>query len=165
MSRQRSQVSTLKFQARSNGLRAPSHRPLLIGETVLFEISIDGFQVSAFWQGDEVIAASIADQILDASFLPPGMHIGKKGLEAIDTVKVQKHVLFSALMPFQDLQNGRFEIIVDDHARYSPPECEGVMLTQQKGFLPLSREAFHKHGSRKAEPSGQERNFDQLTLE
>src|SRR6266852_4691288 len=93
MSRQRSQVSTLKFQARSNGLRAPSHRPLLIGETVLFEISIDGFQVSAFWQGDEVIAASIADQILDASFLPPGMHIGKKGLEAIDTVKVQKHVL------------------------------------------------------------------------
>src|SRR5216683_2783788 len=110
MSRQRSQVSTLKFQARSNGLRAPSHRPLLIGETVLFEISIDGFQVSAFWQGDEVIAASIADQILDASFLPTGMHIGKKGLEAIDTVKVQKHVLFSAVMPFQDLQNGRFEI-------------------------------------------------------
>src|SRR6266849_5114253 len=79
MSRQRSQVSTLKFQARSNGLRAPSHRPLLIGETVLVPISIDGFQVSAFWQGDEVIAASIAHQILDASFLPPGMHIGKKG--------------------------------------------------------------------------------------
>ena len=93
------------------------------------------------------------------------MHIGKKCLEAIDTVKVQKHVLFSAVMPLQDLQNGRFEIIVDDHARHSPPEFEGVMLTQQKGFLPLRGKAFDKHGSRKAEPPGQERDFDQLALE
>src|SRR6266849_2957349 len=165
MSRQGSQMSALKFQARSNGLRAPSHRPLLIGETVLFEVSIDCLQVSALWERDQVVAASVSDQILDASFLPTGMHIGKKGLEAIDTVKVQKHVLFSAVMPFQDLQNGRFEIIVDDHARHSPPEFEGVMLTQQKGFLPLSREAFDKHGSRKAEPSGQERDFYHLAPE
>src|SRR5260221_954503 len=165
MSRQGSQMSALKFQARSNGLSAPSHRPLLIGETVLFEVSIDCLQVSALWERDQVVAASVSDQILDASFLPTGMHIGKKCLEAIDTVKVQKHVLFSAVMPFQDLQNGRLEIIVDDHPRDYPPAFEGVMLTQQKGFLPLGGEAFHKHGSRKADPSGQERDFDQLALE
>src|SRR5258706_11510862 len=99
MSRQGSQLAALKFQAGSNGLGASGHCPLLIGETVLFEVSIDGFQVGAFWQRDQVIAASIADQILDASFLPARMHIGKQRLEAIDTVKVQKHVLFSALMP------------------------------------------------------------------
>src|SRR5258708_5398303 len=165
MSRQGSQMSALKFQARSNGLIAPSHRPLLIGETVLFQVSIDCLQVSALWERDHAVEASVSDQILDASFLPTGMHIGKKCLEAIDTVKVQKHVLFSAVMPFQDLQNGRLEIIVDDHARHSPPEFEGVMLTQQKGFLPLGGEAFHKHDSRKAEPSGQERDFDQLALD
>src|SRR5260370_15385988 len=40
-----------------------------------------------------------------------------------------------------------------------------MVLTQQKGFLSLGGEAFHKHRSRKAESPSQERNFDQLTAE
>jgi hypothetical protein len=40
-----------------------------------------------------------------------------------------------------------------------------MALTQQKGFLPLGREAFHKHCPRKAEPPGQEWDFGDLTLE
>src|SRR5713226_460392 len=40
-----------------------------------------------------------------------------------------------------------------------------MVLTQQKGFLSLGGEAFHKHRSRKAESPSQERNFDELTAE
>jgi hypothetical protein len=50
-------------------------------------------------------------------------------------------------MSLQDLEHSRFEVIVDDHARDSPPELKGMALTEQKRFLPLGWEAFDKHGS------------------
>ena len=74
------------------------------------------------------------------------MHIGKEGLKAIDTVKVQKHVVLASAMPFEHLQHGCFEVVVDDHAWHASPELEGVTLSQQKGFLSLGREALDKHG-------------------
>src|SRR6266566_453347 len=55
------------------------------------------------------------------------------------------------------------QIIVDAKTWHATPELEGMALTEQKGFLPLGRKAFHKHRSRKTEPSGQEGDFDQPT--
>ena len=78
MGRQGSQESAFTFQTRDNGIRAPSHNPLLIVEAVLAKLCVDGFQVSALWKGHEVVTARIADQVFDAAFLPPGMHIGKE---------------------------------------------------------------------------------------
>src|SRR5437667_7051694 len=100
MGRQRSQESALTFQTRDNGIRAPSHNPLLIGEAVLPQLCVNGFQVSTLWKRHEVVAARIPDQILHAAFLPSGMHIGKEGLKAIDTVEVQKHVVLASAMLF-----------------------------------------------------------------
>src|SRR5436309_8250152 len=153
MGRQGSQESAFTFQTRDNGIRASSHHPLLIGEAVLAKLCVDGFQVSALWKAHEVVAARIAHQILHTAFLPPGMHIGKEGLKAIDTVEVQKHVVLASAMPFEHLQHGCFEVVVDDHAWYASPELEGVALSQQKGFLPLRGEAFDKHRPTKTESS------------
>ena len=120
---------------------------------------------AALWKRHEVVAARIADQIFDAAFLPPSMHIGKERLKAIDTVEVQKHVMLSPAMSLQHLEHSRFEVVIDRHAWHASPELEGMPLAEQKGFLPLSGETFHKHRSRKAEPPGQERDFDQLAIE
>ena len=79
-------------------------------------------------------------------------------MTAIDTVEVQKDLVLASAMPLQHLQDGRFEVVVDGHARHATPELKGMALTQQKGFLALGGEAFHKHGSRKAQPPGQERD-------
>ena len=162
---QGSQVTALKCQARGNGRVAPGHRALLIADAILAKLCIDDFQVSALWQRHEVVTSSIPDQILDASFLPTGMHIGKECLKAIDTVEVHKQVVLSSAMSLQHLQDGCFEVIVDHHARYASPELESVLLTKQKGFLPLRREAFDKHRPAKAEPSSQKRNLHQLAFE
>ena len=68
-------------------------------------------------------------------------------------------------MPLQDLQHSWFQVVVDGKTRHASPELEGMALTEQKGFLPLGREAFHKHRPRKAQPPSQEWHFDQLALE
>ena len=68
-------------------------------------------------------------------------------------------------MSLQDLEHSRFEVIVDRHAWHASPELEGMLLAEQKGFLPLGREAFHKHRPRKAESASQERDFEQPTME
>jgi len=73
--------------------------------------------------------------------------------------------MLSSAMSLQYLQDSRFEIVVNGRARYSSPKLESMALAEQEGFLPLGGEAFHKHRSRKAEPSGQERNFYQLTFD
>ena len=129
------------------------------------QFRIDGFQVSSLWKRHEVVTSCIANQIFDASFLPPGMHIGKERFEAIDTVEVQKHFVLSSAMPFQHLEYGGFEVIVDDYARHSAPELKGMALTEQKRFLPLGGETFDKHRPGKAEASGQEKNFHQLAFD
>src|SRR5260370_22026025 len=103
---QGSQAGALKRQARGNGLSASCHRALLIRETVLSESCINRFQIRALWEGHEIVATCITDQIFDASFLPTGMHIGKECLEAIDTLEMQKHVMLSSAMPFQHLEDG-----------------------------------------------------------
>src|SRR6266699_5057724 len=90
------------------------------------------------------------------------MHIGKERLEAIDTVKMQKHLMLAPAMSLQDLEHGWFEVVVDCRARHASPELKRMALPQQEGFLALGREAFHKHGSRKAKATGQEWDFDQL---
>src|SRR6266566_4225626 len=73
--------------------------------------------------------------------------------------------MLSSAMSLQYLKNGRFEVVIDDHARHPSPELKGMALTEEKGFLPLSGEAFHKHRSRKTEPSSQEGDFDQLACQ
>ena len=73
------------------------------------------------------------------------MHIGKERLKAIDTVEVQKHVVLASAMSLQHLEHGWFEVVIDGHAWHASPELEGMLLAEQKGFLPLGREAFHKH--------------------
>ena len=93
----------------------------------------------------EVVSARIADQIFDTAFLPPGMDIGKERLKAIDTVKVQKHLVLAPAMSLQDLEHSRFEVIVDRHAWHTSPELKGMALAEQKGFLPLRGETFDKH--------------------
>jgi len=82
---------------------APSHDALLIQATVLPQVRVDGLQVRALWKRHEVVAARIADQIFDAAFLPSGMHIGKEGFKAIDTVEVEKHFVLSPAMSLQHL--------------------------------------------------------------
>src|SRR6266536_580374 len=111
---QRTQMAALKFQASCDGIVPPGHDALLIGEAVLAKLYVDGFQISALWKRHEVVAARIAHQILHAAFLPPGMHIGKEGLKAIDTVEVQKHVVLASAMPFEHLQHGCFEVVFDN---------------------------------------------------
>src|SRR5256885_7888535 len=112
---------------------------------------MDRFQVSAFWKWHEVIPSSIAHQILDASFLPASGDIGKERLKAIDTVKVEKHIVLSSAMSLQHLQHSGLEVIIDDHARDASPKLESVLLTKQKGFLSLSGETFDKHCPAKAQ--------------
>ena len=68
-------------------------------------------------------------------------------------------------MSLQHLQDSRLEIVVNGHTCYSSPELKGMALTEQKRFLSLSGEAFDKHRPRKAEPSGQERDFYQLAFD
>jgi hypothetical protein len=80
-------------------------------------------------------------------------------------VEVQKHVVLSPAMSLQHLQDSWLEVVIDRHARHTSPELESVSLTEQKGFLSLGGETFHKHRPRKAEPSGQERDFHQLAFE
>src|SRR5256714_1744723 len=144
---QGSQVTALKCQARGNGRVAPGHRALLIADAILAKLCIDDFQVSALWQRHEVVTSSIPDQILDASLLPTGMHIGKECLKAIDALKVQKHVMLSSAMSFQHLEHGWFEVVVDRHARHASPKLEGIALAEQEGLLSLGGEALHKHRS------------------
>ena len=165
VSRQRPKLSTLKQQTRGNRLGAPSHDALLIRETVRSQLGVDRFQVSSLWQWHEVVATGIADQVFDASLLPPGMDIGKEGFKAIDTLEMQEYVMFSPIVPFQHLEDRWLEIVIDRHARYSFPELEGMALAQHKGLLPLGGEAFDKHGSRKAQASGQKRDFHQLAFD
>src|SRR5205807_5024171 len=129
---------------------------------VLFQFGVDRFQFSALWEGHEIVTARITDQIFDAPFFPPGMHISKERLKAVDTMEVQKHVVLSPAMSLQHLQDSWLEVVIDRHARYTSPELESVSLTEQKGLLSLGGETFHKHRPRKAEPSGQERDFHQL---
>src|SRR6266487_520339 len=162
---QGSQVRALKRQTRGNGITLPGHNALLIRETVLSEGCVDGFQVTAFWERHEVVAACIPHQIFDTSFLPTGMHIGKERLKAIDTLEVQKHLMLSSAMSLQHLQDSRLEIVVNGHTCYSPPELKGMALTEQKRFLSLSGEAFDKHRPPKAQPSGQEGDFYQLAFD
>src|SRR5579859_2664259 len=162
---QRSQVRALKRQARGNGITPSCHNALLIRKTVLAERCVNGFQIIALWERHEVVAACIAHQIFDTSFLPTGMHIGKERLKAIDTLEVEKHLMLSSAMSLQHLQDSRFKIVVNGHACYSLPELKSMALTEQKRFLSLSGEAFHKHCPRKAEPSGQERDFYQLAFD
>src|SRR5690242_13790207 len=88
--RQRSQLGTFKGQTQGNRLAVPSHDALLIEDAVLSQLSVDRFQIGAFWQRHEVVAASIAHQIFDTALLPAGMDIGKEGLKAIDTLEVYK---------------------------------------------------------------------------
>ncbi len=146
MSWQRSQLARSNARREAIGLGPPSHDALLIGETVLAKPCVDGFQIITLWERHEVVASRIADQIFDTAFLPAGMHIGKERLEAIDTLEVQKDLVLSATVSLQHLEDGWFEIIVDRHAWHSSPELKGMALTEQKGFLPLSGEAFDKHG-------------------
>src|SRR6266567_5984210 len=114
---QGTQVSALKRQARGNGISAPGHDALVIQQTTLPEISVDGFQISALWKRHEVVPACIAHQILDASFLPSCMHIGKKCFKAIHTLKMEKRFILSPTMSLQHLEHGRFEIVINSHAR------------------------------------------------
>ena len=95
-------------------------------------------------------------------FSQPAGDIGKESLKAIDAVEMHKHLMLSSAMSLQHLKHGRFEIIVDHHARHSTPEFKSMALAKQEGFLPLGGEALDKHRSTKAESSGQERNLHQL---
>jgi len=78
MGRQGSQLAALKFQARGDGIGAPSHDALLVRQTMLAQARVNGLQISALWQGYEVVTSRMPDQILDAAFLPASMHIGKQ---------------------------------------------------------------------------------------
>ena len=68
-------------------------------------------------------------------------------------------------MSLQHLEHGWFEVVIDGYAWHASPELEGMLLAEQKGFLPLGREAFHKHRPRKAESASQERDFEQPAME
>src|SRR5438552_1582461 len=165
MGGQRSQVAALKRQALFDGIAPSGHDAQLIRATTFLQFSIDGFQVRSLWKRHEVVAASIPNQIFDASFLPSCMHIGKERLKAIDTVKVCKHFMFSSAMSLQHLEHGWLEVVIDHHAWHAVPELEGMALAEQEGFLPLGREAFHKHRPRKTQASSQERDFEQLAFD
>jgi hypothetical protein len=80
-------------------------------------------------------------------FSHPAWILAKRAIFAIDTLEVQKHVMFSAAMSLQHLEDRRLEIIIDRHAWHSSPERKGMVLTEQEGFLPLGGEAFDKHRS------------------
>jgi hypothetical protein len=71
---------------------------------------------------------------------------------------MQNQLVLAPAMSLQDLEHGGFEVVVDRQARHATPELERMALTQQKGFLPLGGEAFHKPGSRKAKATSQERD-------
>jgi len=73
--------------------------------------------------------------------------------------------MLSSAMSLQHLEHSWLEVVVDSDARHASPELKSMALTEQKGFLPLGREAFHKHRPRKAESPGQEWHFDQLPTE
>src|SRR5581483_2369181 len=155
----------LKRQPLFNWLCATRHDPLLVGMTVLAQARVDGFQVGALWKWHEVIPSRISNEILDAAFLPPGVDIGEKRFKPIDAMEMEKYLVLASAMPLQDLKHGWLEVIVDHHARDSTPEFKGMTLADQKGFLPLRREALHKHGSRKPQAPCQKRDFDRLALE
>src|SRR5260221_5113259 len=71
-------MRALKRQARGNGITSSSHNTLLVRKTVLSKYCVNGFQIIALWERHEVVTACIANQIFDAAFLPPGMHICKE---------------------------------------------------------------------------------------
>src|SRR5215472_9714095 len=93
------------------------------------------------------------------------MDIGKEGLEAIDTLKMEKQLMLSSAMPLQHLQDRRLEIVIDGHAGHASPKLESMTLPQQEGVLPLGGEALHIHSSTKAEAASQEGNLQQLVFD
>src|SRR5216683_4839356 len=104
--------------------------------------------------------------LLGSNFLISELyHRAQVGIKAIHTLEMQKHVMLASAMSLQHLKHSWLEVVVDGDAGHPSPKLKGMALAQQKGILPLGREAFHKHRPRKAEPPGQERHFDQLTTQ
>src|SRR5579859_4375181 len=99
-------MGTLKRQTLFDGLRSPCHDALLIEQTALSELGVNGFQINTLWERNEIVPSCIADQIFDTSLLPASMHIGKESFKAIDTLKVYKHLVFSPTVSFQHLKHG-----------------------------------------------------------
>src|SRR5258706_1716495 len=163
--RERTQVPALKRQASGNRISLSGHGALLIRYATCYQLCIDRFQISALWKRHEVISARISDQIFDTALLPTGMPIGKQRFTALDTLEVYEHCVLTPAMSLQDLQHSRFEVIVDRKTRDASPELKGMPLTEQKGFLALGGEALDKHRTRKTEPPGQERHFDELAAQ
>src|SRR5260370_24796489 len=81
--------------------------------------------------GDQVGAASVAHQVLDAAFLPAAAHVGEERLEAVHTAEVHETLVLAAVVPLPDLDNRSLEIVVDGHARHAVPELERMSLSHE----------------------------------
>lgn len=137
---------------------ASGHRSLLIGQAGLPQLGIQGGEVGDRRPRHQEVAPSVANEVLHAPLLPAHRRVREDRCEAVDAAEVRECGLLRASVPFQDLQHGWLEVVIDDGQGYPTPELEGVPLPQQEAVLPRGGEALDEDRTGIAQATGKVRH-------
>ena len=101
-----------------------------------------------FRKRDHEVALRKADVALDAPFLVPLARRAVAALEQVMTAEGHEGGLLLPIVPLQDAQNRRLQVVVGDAAGHRAEEMEGLDVALEEGLLLLERERHDEAGMR-----------------